>query len=209
VPTVDVWIDVVCPWAYLGLDRSDLLRELGFTVRSRAYELHPEVPRGGLEMRPDGRLAATYERVRADCAAVGLAFRPPSRISNSRLALEWTEATAAICPDRHEEVVRSLFAARFVRDADLGDADVIMKVLAPLGAALHEVRGAVEDGTGARRLAESVREARAEGIAATPAWRFPGGFVVPGVHSRDQFRRWAGRLMGRSPGPSGAGSDGR
>jgi hypothetical protein len=89
---VDVWVDVVCPWAYLGLDRSNLLRDLGFVVRSRPLELHPEIPPEGIDVRPDGRLAATYERVAAECAAVSLPFRAPSRVPNSRLVLEWTEA---------------------------------------------------------------------------------------------------------------------
>jgi predicted DsbA family dithiol-disulfide isomerase len=208
-PTVEVWIDVVCPWAYLGLDRSDLLRGLGFSVRSRTYELHPEIPPGGLGVRPDGRLAATYERVRAECVAVGMPFRAPSRVSSSRRVLEWIEAIAATRPEHHEAAVRSLFAARFIDDVDLGDSDAITTILGSLDPDLAEVREAVENGTGARRLAESIAEARAEGIVATPAWRFPGGFVVPGVHSRDQFRRWAGRLMERTPRPSEPGSDGR
>jgi predicted DsbA family dithiol-disulfide isomerase len=208
-PTVDVWVDVVCPWAYLGLDRSDLLRELGFLVRNRAYELHPEIPPDGIDVRPDGHLAATYARVGADCATVGLPFRPPSRVTNSRLVLEWTEAIAATCPDRHEEVIGALFAARFVDDADLGDPDVITTIVASSGVDVTVVREAVDDGTGARRLLDSVDEAREQGIVATPAWRFPGGFVVPGVHSRDQFRRWAGRLMERALEASGPGSDDR
>jgi predicted DsbA family dithiol-disulfide isomerase len=208
-PTVDVWVDVVCPWAYLGLDRSELLRELGFAVRSRTYELHPETPTGGIHVRPDGRLAATYERVGAECAAVGLPFRAPSRVPNSRRVLEWIEAAAATHPERLEAVVRSLFAARFVDDADLGDPDVIAAVLASSGVEVPAVGGAVDDGTGARRLLDSVDEARDQGIVATPAWRFPGGFVVPGVHNRDQFRRWAGRLMERAPEASGPGSDDR
>ncbi len=104
-PTVEVWVDVVCPWAYLGLDRSDLLRELGFEVRSRAYELHPEIPPSGIDVRPDGSLASTYERVGAECELVGLRFRPPGRVPNSRLVMEWTEAVAATSPDRHEVAV--------------------------------------------------------------------------------------------------------
>jgi predicted DsbA family dithiol-disulfide isomerase len=209
MPIVEVWVDVVCPWAYLGLDRSNVLRELGFAVRSRAYELHPEIPPGGIDVRPDGRLAATYERVGAECAAVDQPFRAPSRVPNSRLVLEWTEAVAATRPEQHEAAVESLFAARFVDDADLGDGEVITSVLAGSGIDVSEVRAAVDDGIGARRLLDSVDEARDNGIVATPAWRFPGGFVVPGVHTRDQFRRWAGRLMERASEASEPASDDR
>jgi predicted DsbA family dithiol-disulfide isomerase len=95
-------------------------------------------------------------------------------------------------------MIRALFAARFVDDADLGDPEVITTIVASSGVDVTGVREAVDDGVGARRLLDSVDEAREHGIVATPAWRFPGGFVVPGVHSRDQFRRWAGRLMERA-----------
>jgi predicted DsbA family dithiol-disulfide isomerase len=124
-------------------------------------------------------------------------------VPNSRLVLEWTEAVAATSPQHHEAAVTSLFTARFVDDADLGDVDVITAVLASSGSEVSKVRAAVDDGTGARRLLDSVDEAREQGIVATPAWRFPGGFVVPGVHTRDQFRRWAGRLMERALDASG------
>jgi predicted DsbA family dithiol-disulfide isomerase len=208
-PTVEVWVDVVCPWAYLGLDRSNVLRDLGFAVSTRAYELHPEIPSGGIDVPPDGRLAATYERVRTDCTSVGLPFHPPSRVPNSRVVLEWTEAIAATAPDLHDAAVRALFTARFVDDADLGDVDVITTVLVASGIDVSEVRAAVEKGIGARRLLKSIEEAHDHGIVATPAWRFPGGFVVPGVHTRDQFRRWAGRLMERATEASGPASGDR
>ncbi len=86
---------------------------------------------------------------------------------------------------------------------------MIATVVASTGADVDEARAAVDDGTGARRLLDSVDEARDEGIVATPAWRFAGGFVVPGVHSRDQFRRWALRLMERAQQASGAPTDDR
>src|SRR3954469_21890874 len=43
-----VWSDYICPWAYLGRDRTNLLRALGVTVMPQPYELHPELP-------PEGR----------------------------------------------------------------------------------------------------------------------------------------------------------
>src|SRR3954447_16812739 len=69
-PTVHVtmWSDYICPWAYLGRDRTDLLRSLGVDVTSRPYELHPELPPEGRTMRPGGRLAAVYESIGRECA---------------------------------------------------------------------------------------------------------------------------------------------
>ena len=41
------WTDVVCPWCYLGRDRTLLLRELGMTVTTLGFELHPDTPAEG------------------------------------------------------------------------------------------------------------------------------------------------------------------
>jgi predicted DsbA family dithiol-disulfide isomerase len=208
-PVVEVWVDVVCPWAYLGLDRSAMLRDLGFEVRSRGYELHPEIPPEGAAVRSGGRLAATYERVAAECAEAGLPFRVPRRVPNSRRALEWTEAVAIVSPDLHEAVVRALFEARFGDDADLSDPATIRRIVGSTGVDTDVVAHAVDDGRAAARLVASIEEARDQGIVATPAWRFPNGFVVPGVQPREQLARWAGRLMTHAPGPPGGASGGR
>ena len=50
-----VWSDYICPWAYLGRDRTVLLCSLGVDVVPLPYELHPELPPQGRTIRPDGR----------------------------------------------------------------------------------------------------------------------------------------------------------
>ena len=51
---VTVWSDYLCPWCYLGRDRTALMVDLGVEVTPLAYELHPEIP-------PEQR--GTYEGV--------------------------------------------------------------------------------------------------------------------------------------------------
>src|SRR5947209_18121880 len=43
-----MWFDYVCPWAYLGRDRTTVMRSLGVDVVVRPFELHPEIPREGV-----------------------------------------------------------------------------------------------------------------------------------------------------------------
>jgi hypothetical protein len=67
---------------------------------------------------------------------------------------------------------------------------------------------AVDEGVGAAGLLASRDAATEIGVAATPAWRFEGGFVMPGVHPREQVSRWAGRLLaGRVAASEGDGVD--
>ena len=49
-----LWRDYLCPWCYLGRDRTALLTELGVTVDARSYELHPEIPPAADPCAPTG-----------------------------------------------------------------------------------------------------------------------------------------------------------
>jgi predicted DsbA family dithiol-disulfide isomerase len=195
---VEVWFDFLCPWAYLGQDRSALLARLGWTVRSRPYELHPEIPAEGRRVSPGGRLASVHERIGEECASVGLPFRPPEHVPNTRRALEWSAAVAAREPDRHDQVVAALFSAHFSDGLDIGEARVLSAVISGAGVDPGAIQGALDDGSAAESLDRSMADAREIGVTATPAWRFPSGFVLPGVQPREQVERWARRLAERA-----------
>src|SRR3954468_1784980 len=68
------WSDYLCPWCYVGQDRSAQMEELGVRVVHRPFELHPEIGPTGRRIRVDGRLASTFARVADACAEVGLPF---------------------------------------------------------------------------------------------------------------------------------------
>ena len=50
-----VWSDYLCPWCYVGRDRTAAIEDLGVQVTPLPYELHPEIP-------PEGRRAARSRR---------------------------------------------------------------------------------------------------------------------------------------------------
>ena len=54
-----LWRDYLCPWCYLGRDRTALLESLGVTVDVRSYELHQENPRELEEGKAAGDVAIT------------------------------------------------------------------------------------------------------------------------------------------------------
>lgn len=191
---VEMWVDVICPWAYLGLDRTRLLRGLGIEVHLRAYELHPELPEHPRRLRPGGRLEAVHRRIAGECASVGLPFRVPTTIVNSREVLEWTEAVAATDPDVADALWERLFQARFVGDRSL-DRELLEELTDAIGADPPSIAAAVRAGVGARRLVTGRSEAHDAGVAATPGWVFSSGLAVVGVQPQDQFRRWARRLL--------------
>lgn len=192
-----VWSDYICPWAYLGRDRTALLRSLGVTVTSRPYELHPDLPPEGRAVRPDGRLARVHADIARQCADVGMPFRAPTLVPNSRRALETAEVVRAIAPASFDAIDDALFAAHFVHGVDIADADALDTVVAGTGLDAARVREAVDAGEGSAAVVSSINDAHEHGVAATPAWLFLPELVIPGAQPRELFERIVARLRTR------------
>jgi predicted DsbA family dithiol-disulfide isomerase len=190
-----VWSDYLCPWAYLGRDRTALLRSLGVDVTPLPYDLHPELPPSGRRVSPTGRLAAVFERIAVECAEVGLPFSPPSHIPNTRRALEAAEVVRREAPDAFATLDDALFAAVFVAGIDIGAADALDEVVASAGVDATEVRRQVDAGLGRPAVDTSTAEAQAQGVAGTPAWLIDGRLLVPGVQPRETMERWVRKML--------------
>jgi predicted DsbA family dithiol-disulfide isomerase len=203
---VQLWSDYICPWCYLGRDRTELLVSLGVAVTPLPFELHPDLPPQGLRVRPDGRLASVYDVIRRECEAVGMPFRPPTHVPNSRRALETAEVVRRRWPAAFAALDAALFHAHFVTGDDIGDVDVVGTLVDRAGAPAAEVDAAVTRGDGSAAVTSSIDAAREHGIAATPAWLFDESFVVPGVQPREFFERVVSRLRVRTgESPAGPG----
>ncbi len=190
-----LWRDYLCPWCHLGRDRTALLTTLGVTVEAQAYELHPEIPTEGRPVRADGRFARVLDHIAAECAAVDLPFRVPTRIPNTRRALETSEVVRAEHPEAFPSVDAAFYDAQWVHDLDLGDAAVIDVLLADAGLEPGPIGQAVARGDGARALERSLAEARGHDVTGTPAWWVDDRLLIPGVQDRDTLERWIRRLQ--------------
>ena len=161
------------------------------TVDVRSYELHPEVPPEGRAVRPDGRFAAVLEHIGAECRAAGLPFRRPSRIPNTRRALEIAEVVRSTAPEAFPAVDAAFYDAQWVHDEDLGDPAVVDRILADAGLA-------VDLDAGAPLVEQAMAEAREHDVSGTPAWWVADRLLIPGVQDRDTVERWVNRLKERA-----------
>jgi predicted DsbA family dithiol-disulfide isomerase len=198
-----MWSDYICPWAYLGRDRTALLRSMDVAVALMPYELHPDLPPGGRAVRPGGRLDRVHMDIGRECAEVGLPFQPPTRVPNSRRALETAEVVRALDPLAFDALDGALFAAHFVEGRDIGDPDVLDALVGEAAersdrVQANAVRALVDNGAGRAAVAASISTAHDHGIAATPAWLFPGDFVLPGVQPRELYVRVVTRLRAQA-----------
>ena len=198
-----LWSDYLCPWCYLGRDRTRLLTELGVEVTHLPYELHPEVPLVGTPVRPGGRLATVFAHIAEECAEVGLPFTPPARMPNTRRALEAAELVRVSWPDRFAAFDDALFEAVFVLGLDLADPEVLAARASSVGLPADALDARLATGDGARAVARSMAQAREVGVTATPAWLLDGGLLIPGVQPRATITRWIERIRERQVSATG------
>ena len=196
-PAVVVWSDYLCPWCYLALDREQQLVDLGFEVIVKPWELHPEIPIGGRELRDGGRTALVFDHVGSECAEVGLPFNRPARSPNTRDVLAAAEHVRLTQPDVFPALHRAIFAAHFAEGRDIGDPAVVDELVTAAGGDARAVRAAVEDGTAHEALKASMAEGVEHEVSGTPAFLLPSGFVIPGVQSRETMARVAQRTLER------------
>lgn len=192
------WSDYLCPWCYLGQHRDRLLTDLGVTVTHLPYELHPEIPPAGRTVRPDGRLRTTFDRLEVACDEAGMPFRRPTRMPNTRRALETAEWVRRHRPDAFSAVHRGLFHAHFAAGDPIDDPAVIDDIVATAGADAVAVRDAVDDGRATAFVDEAMTDARAAGITSTPTWLVGGRLTIPGALDPDTVTRWVSRLIERN-----------
>ena len=191
------WRDYLCPWCWLGRDRTDVLVGLGLEVTHLPFDLHPEIPPEGRPVRPDGRLDAVFDHIAAECAREGRAFTRPTRTPNTRRALETAEIVRRIDPTSFAALDDALFRGHWVDGFDIGDAAVIDALVEASGAPLDLVVEQRAEGIGSSALEESMAIAREHGIAATPSWLVDDTLVIPGVQPVETLERWITRLLSR------------
>ena len=175
-----VWSDYACPFAFLGHLRLRTARPDGAGVEWRPFELHPEIPFGGVA-RPRGG----GRRLRALVEAEGVTLRASARVWNSRPALQAAEIARG--EGRFEALHARLFAGAWEEGLDLGRPEVLRDLVAEVGLDAAAVIEAVRAGAGVDAIVSSIEAAFALGITGTPSYRI-GGAVLRGVQEVEVLR---------------------
>ncbi len=187
---VEIVIDIVCPWCYVGKRRLDrafagrvgLPRQLVW----RSFLLNPDAPHGVTRRAPrvvrdigghrGGRTLELLERVGGQ---EGIQFKPPERIPSSLDAHRLHRWAAR--RGRQEPMIEALFSAYHVDGRDISDHTVLTEIAADQGLdakdaarflASTEERGDV--------LADHAR-ARERGITGVPCFIIDGRYAISGA----------------------------
>ncbi|MDQ1644481.1 MAG: hypothetical protein QOJ50_665 [Cryptosporangiaceae bacterium] len=173
---VDVYVDVVCPWSYLGKRRLETALA-GYAGRDSVEVEYKPFPLsdGVLSVGPDDVPGAVKDHLTSVAAEDGvtldLAAVVPAPTFDAHRLLWWARAQG-----RQHEVAERLFAAHLSGGVDLGDRSAL--------AAASGLDGAAEflaSSAGVDEVKEAIGEARAIGVESVPTFVFEERWAVTGA----------------------------
>lgn len=204
--TIEVWVDVICPWCYLAKRRLEAaLRESGGTggVLWRSYELAPEAPavpgpttvETMIEFGQDGReVTARFARIRRLGRQEGLTLNlPTARPVNSFDAHRLIHLAGRY--GRREQALEAVLRAYHTDNLNIADHDVLAALAEQAGLHPGEARRALalgghlatEDHLGNQlgdRVRADERRAAELGVRGVPAFVRGGEVVAAGLPSQ-------------------------
>jgi predicted DsbA family dithiol-disulfide isomerase len=188
---VIVYSDYICPFCYIGKTRMDRLqRELDVDVEWRGLEIHPETPPEGQTLEKMGINPHYIDMVRENvfrmARELDLMFKPPPKVSNSKMALllcEYVKENGKF-DDYHTEV----FKAYWQDGKDIGNLDILLDIIQKLGLDPKDARKFLKNEKASEKMAEFLLEARAYGIDGVPTFVI-GRIVIEGAQPYEVVKK--------------------
>jgi predicted DsbA family dithiol-disulfide isomerase len=205
--TIDAWLDVQCPWCYLGGARLEAAVAASgeasrIAIRPRTFELDPHADPGvepALE-RMTRRYGRTPEQAHASEAALaavavadGVAFTSHRPMSSSRAPLRLVH----LAEERGVgwAFARAVQAEIFTGNAHAFDHDTLVRLGGELGIPGDLVRGTLAGEAFADRLATDRDDALRLGVRGVPFIRFGDATAVAGGASTADYLAAIERAM--------------
>jgi predicted DsbA family dithiol-disulfide isomerase len=190
------WYDFICPFCYIGQNRTAILLRNGFDVVELPFQAHPDIPPSGLEV--GARNGPMYVRLEREAAEVGLRLNWPPRLPDSRLALASAEWIRQHWSDAFAQFSENIFKAHFVLGEDLGDSGIVDSYASRLGVDLDALHAAIADGSAAAEVTKAELVGRRSGVRGTPAWLVRGR-LISGLLPAEEFGQLSPRDCARAP----------
>lgn len=205
---IDIVSDVVCPWCIIGYKQ--LQRALGslpgqfdVTLRWHPFELNPEMPAGGEDLREHlarkyGASAEQGRGVRSRLTALGHAlgftfdYFDGMRMVNTFKAhqlLHWAAGEG-----RQTALKLALFEAFFSRREDVSDSGLLAAAARRVGLSQEEAAAVLADGRFASAVRAEEQAWLGREVYAVPHFLFNERYAVPGAQEAHTFARFLTRI---------------
>jgi predicted DsbA family dithiol-disulfide isomerase len=188
---IHIYTDTICPRCYIGNRHLDAaLQNLGdpvVDIRWHAYQLYPDIPRGGVPRREfmrarfGERAGSGAGRIQEAGRAAGIEFafdrleKIPNTFDSHRL-LEFAAEQG-----RQHQAVESLFEAGFENGQDIGEINVLLGVAQAADLDVVAARRALTEGSYTAEVDASLMWCQQSGITGVPFIRMGNGEVVHGA----------------------------
>jgi predicted DsbA family dithiol-disulfide isomerase len=182
------WYDFLCPFCYVGQQRTAILVRHGLRVVELPFQAHPDIPPGGVLAGP--RSGPMYAMLEREAREAGLALNWPPRLPDTRRALAAAEWVRRHEPRAFPQFHKDLFAAHFVLGEDLENSAVIDRHASGAGVDIDSLHAALSDGSAAADVDEAEAAGRKYGVEGTPAWLLERRLIL-GLRPAAEFERLA------------------
>ena len=180
------WYDFICPFCYVARSRNEILRRCGLLVIELPLQVHPEIPAEGVAMGP--RSGELYEYLEREARDALLPLRWPTRLPNSRYALQVAERTRRNHLSGFAALYDQFFASHFALGEDIGDPGLVDRYAKQVGADVARLVRAMQNGCANEAVKQSEQAASEVGVASTPTWLVEGR-QLNGLKSKTFFER--------------------
>lgn len=197
---IDVFSDPICPWCFIGKRRLEKALELyemtgRVTVRWRAFQLNPGMPRDGMEradylaLKFGGGERATqiYEMIREAGEGVDIPFafdrikRTPNTINAHRL-IRFAGRSGL-----DGVVMETLFQSYFLEGKDIGDDAVLCEIAETCGLGGDTFRVWLESGEEEEDVRQEHDFAVSLNIDGVPCFIVDNRYAVVGAQEAEAF----------------------
>lgn len=180
---ITIYGDYVCPFCYVG---DEIIKQLGeeydLTVEWRGYQIHKE-GKASRYLEP-GYVDRKWNILRQLAAEMERDVDKPDFVPETLAALEGTEYAKdhGVFQAFHDKV----FAAYFEDNQDIGDRQVLTRIVEEVGLDPQDFWRSVDSGEKSERVKEYRKDAQENYIASFPTYLFDGlslgHFRIVGAH---------------------------
>ncbi len=194
---LDVIVDVVCPWCFLGKRRLDAaigeLDDIDVEVRYRPFQLDPTTPQEGVDREEyvigkfgsADALDEAHARLFDLGADIGITYafdlieKNPNTLDAHRL-VRWAAAEGLSDP-----MLERLFSLFFEEGGDLTDAETLIAAAEEVGLDGDEVTMKLEDGVDLDAVKADIAHAGRMGITGVPTVIIENKFAISGAQTSE------------------------
>ncbi|MFX1340917.1 MAG: DsbA family protein [Promethearchaeota archaeon] len=187
---VIVYSDYICPFCYIGYHRIEKLKEqFNFDVEWRPFELHPEIPKGGITLNQLPFLRDYLEMVLTNVKRLadedGLEVKFTEKLPNSQLALYVSEFARK--EGKFDEFHKLVFEKYWKEGNDIGDLSLLLDLAESIGLDQSKIEDYIKSDEPREKLRKYLLEIRSYGINGVPAFII-GEQIIFGAQPYEVFK---------------------